>query len=262
MRRFVSIAVAVGVLVGVGSAGAADECPGGDWFCDPTPIPEPEVEPEPERPPPLPPVAQPEPPRRMRIEVAEAPAPRRVRRRYREWAVNLHGAVALMGNDSAMSPDAGMSGFGGALRFRLIPHIAFEGSLELLWGIDYNGYDRFEDAVMGSALFFANPRSAVQLYGLAGLGFGNAWLDTGYASNASAPRRRDETYFYFGAQLGVGVEARITRHFVLGGDVLGFLRERRDAGRSDYPEFVDPETGRTTNASGGGLLRLGASYYW
>jgi hypothetical protein len=65
-----------------------------------------------------------------------------------------------------------------------------------------------------------------------------------------------------GAQLGFGVEARITRQFVLGGDLLGFLRERQDRDADEQPEFVDPVTHRTTNTSGGGVIRLGATFYW
>ncbi len=158
-----------------------------------------------------------------------------------------------MGNDSAMSADAGMNGFGAALRFRPIPHIAIEGSFDLLWGTDYNGFDRFEDALLVSCLFFANPRSAVQLYGLAGFGLSGAWVESDV---------RDATYAYVGAQLGFGVEARITRHFVLGGDLLGFVRERSDRNARSRPEFIDPVTQRATNTSGGGLVRLGATFYW
>jgi len=102
-------------------------------------------------------------------------------------------------------------------------------------------------------LFFANPRSAVQLYGLAGFGLGGAWVESDV---------RDATYAYVGVQLGFGVEARITRHFALGGDLLGFVRERSDRNARSRPEFVDPVTQRATNTSGGGLVRLGATFYW
>jgi hypothetical protein len=258
MRRLAAF-VAIASLLGCfsGRAAAAAECPEGDWFCDTTPIPEqPPAQPEqPEAPPgpglpPDEPHAQPQ----MHFDVpgVQPIQPRRPRR-YREWAVNVHGALGLMGNDPAMAPDAGMNGFGAALRFRPIPHIAFEGSLELLWGTDFNGFDRFEDAVLVSCLFFANPRSALQLYGLAGFGVGGAWVESGTS---------DATYAYVGLHLGFGVEARITRHFVVGGDLLGFVRERNDRRAERRPEFVDPETHRGTNTSGGGLVRLGATYYF
>jgi hypothetical protein len=200
--------------------------------------------------------------RHVRIDVEQVKRARpRHRRGFREWGVNLHANVGLMGNDENMSPDADMNGLGGALRFRPIPHIAIEGSLELLWGTDYNGFQRFEQALMVSALFFANPRSAVQLYGIAGLGGGAAFLDSGTTADGQ-PVLRDETYAYAGGHVGIGVEGRLTRHFALGGDLIGFLRWRQDRHAARNPEFIDPSTGRTTNTSAGGLLRLGATFYW
>jgi hypothetical protein len=130
----------------------------------------------------------------------------------------------------------------------------------LVWGTDYNGFERFEDALLISGLFFANPRSAVQVYGLAGFGVAGAYLDSSAADGT--PVLRDEQYSYVGAQLGLGLEARITRHFVLGGDLIGFLRERNDRHADENPEFVDPVTHRSTNSSGGGLVRFGATFYW
>lgn len=254
-------------------ASAAGECPDGDWFCDPTPIPD---QPEaPEQPdagassdsapdsaaapadsaPDSAPATSRRRERQIRIDVERVrPAARRKHRRFREWGVNMHATLGLMAHDAAAS-GAGMNGLGAALRFRPIPHIAIEGALELVWGTDYNGYDRFEDAVLFSGLFFLNPRSAVQLYGLAGFGLGGAYLDSG-------GRLRDETYAYVGLQGGVGLEARITRRFAVGGDLIGFVRERNDRNASENPEFVDPVTHRSTNSSGGGLVRLGATFYW
>ena len=270
MRRFVAPLAAALWVTGISTAArAAGDCPDGDWFCDEAPVaparpPEPPPSapgpggqrPEPPNSAPIPP----DPPDSIRLDVPRVQPVRPRRHRYREWGINMHAALGLMGNDPAMAEDAGMNGFGAALRFRPIAHIAIEGSLDLLWGTDYNGFDRFEDAVMVSALFFANPRSAVQLYGLAGFGVGGAWVESSYAPGAAA--LRDETYAYVGAQLGFGVEARITRHFVLGGDLLGFLRERSDRHAQERPEFSDPITHRTTNSSGGGLVRLGATFYW
>ena len=262
-------------------AHAADDCPEGDWFCEPAPA-DAASDPGPapardraeregrrrERPPPQGSPFEPPPPPgmyedpRVNIEVENVPPARpRHRRGFREWGVNLHANIGLMGGDDDMSPDASMNGVGGALRFRPIPYVAIEGALELLWGTDYNGFQRFEQALMMNGLFFANPRSAVQLYGIAGLGFGAAFLDSGVAADG-LPVLRDETYAYTGGQLGVGVEGRVTRRFALGADLIGFLRWRTDRRAGDEPEFVDPVSGRTTNTSGGGLLRLGATFYW
>lgn len=275
MRRLVASTVAASLLGSFAAparaAGEAD-CPGGDWFCEPAPAPAtdvPERAPDAARPPPpngparpgpFEPAPPPPPDEAMRIDVPRVEPPRPRRHRFREWGINLHAALGLMGNDDAMSPSADMNGLGAALRFRPIPHLAIEGALEAVWGTDYNGFDRFEHAELVNGLFYVNPRSAVQLYGLAGLGFGAAYLD----SRGADGRRllRDETYRYFGGQLGVGVEGRLTRHFALGADLIGFLRTRTDRRADRNPEFVDPDSGRTTNTSGGGLLRLGATFYW
>jgi hypothetical protein len=269
MRRLAVSAVAASLLSAFAApARAAGDCPDGDWFCEPAPAAPPTSEP-PAAPPPPPPTeagsnqpAPPPPEDRVVIDVPRVPPahPRR-RRGFREWGINLHATLGLMGNDDAMSRDADMNGLGAALRFRPIPHIAIEGSLELVWGTDYNGFQRFEHAELINGLFYANPHSAVQLYGVAGLGFGGAYLDSGRGADGR-PVLRDERYRYFGGQLGIGVEGRVTKSFALGADLIGFLRTRTDRNAENNPEFTDPFSGRTTNTSSGGLLRLGATFYW
>lgn len=280
MRRLAVFAALSVLGTWTSAALAAGDCPDGDWFCEPAPEgapapaePEGAAGPGPERRErrrELPPAFEPPPPpgepyeedRQVRIDVERVkPARPRHRRGFREWGVNLHANIGLLGNDEHMSPDADMNGFGGALRFRPIPHIAIEGALELLWGTDYNGFQRFEQGLMVSGLFYANPRSAVQLYGIVGFGVGRAFLDSGVTADG-LPVLRDETYSYAGGQLGLGVEGRVTRHFALGADLIGFLRSRRDRDAEDNPEFIDPVTHQTSNTSAGGLLRLGATFYW
>lgn len=268
MRRL-AVSAAASLLCAAAPAFAAGDCPDGDWFCEPAPVSPDAAPPAPPASPPPAPSASPfEPPppappeSRVMIEAPEVqPAVPRRRRGYREWGLNLHAALGLMGDDDAMSRDADMNGLGGALRFRPIPYISIEGALELVWGTDYNGFQRFEHAELVNGLFYANPRSAVQLYGLVGFGFGGAYLDSGLAADGR-PVLNDERYRYFGGQLGIGVEGRITRHFALGADLIGFLRGRTDRHADRNPEFVDASTGRTTNTSSGGLLRLGATFYW
>ena len=67
-------------------------------------------------------------------------------------------------------------------------------------------------------------------------------------------------YDYFGGHGGIGLEFRLSRRVALNIDALGFIRNRTDD--DPRPEFVDPETGRTTNTSGGGMFRGGISFYW
>ena len=263
-------ALVVALVVGLpGPVAAADDCPPGDWFCEPGapggPEPAPEGAPLDGAPPAPGPVPPPEADagedEQVRIDV-ENVQPAKKRRRSREWGINLHAALGVMGESSAKSLDAGMNGMGGALRYRMLPFLAFEGSVDVVWGTDYRGFGRVETAFLANVLLFANPRSAVQFYGLAGLGLATASVDGSYLSGTLLQDDVEERYGYFGGQLGVGLEGRITRHFALGGDLVGFIRTRIDGDASDEPEYVDPETRRTTNSSGGALIRLGATVYW
>jgi hypothetical protein len=109
-----------------------------------------------------------------------------------------------------------------------------------------------------NALFFVNPRSKAQVYFLAGFG----WTGANVTDDISSFRDIKYTYSYFGAQVGIGLEYRFSRHFAMNGDLRGFVRGRIDDRANYDAEFVDPATGRTTNSSGGGLITLGATFYF
>lgn len=265
MGRPVVLAVVVALAASASyarPAAAAGDCPEGGWFCEPAPAGPPE--PPPELPPqgePEPPPGAPEPNESVRIDV-EHVRPAKRRRSFREWGLNLHAAFGILGGDALASPDAGMNGVGGALRFRPIPHLAFEGAVEAMWGVDYRGFERFESALLANALYFANPRSAVQLYLIAGAGMASAWVQGSYVAGTWRLSSEETNYLYFGGQLGLGVEGRVTRQFALGVDLLGFIRGRIDQNAGENPEYVDPDHHRSTNASGGGVVRAGFTYYF
>ncbi len=277
---------------------AADDCPDG-WFCEQNgaPRPAPAAAPEgapPARPPvarPLPPPAPPsnyeapgyeapgyEPsypppsypppgyedePRRMQLEVPPNPPPRPRRRNfYREWGLNFHVEAALMGDKAERASNAGMAGAGFALRYRPLPPLAFEAGVDILSGTDYQGYSRTEAGLVLNTLVFFNPHDVVQIYGLGGINFSGATVTIEPRSGETPFRRYDDHYSYFGGQLGLGLEVRVSRHIALSGDVVGFIRTRTDDLSDDVPEFTDPNTHRTTNTSGGGLIRVGVSFYW
>ena len=42
--------------------------------------------------------------------------------------------------------------------------------------------------------------------------------------------------------------------------MVGFVRGRTDSAADRNPEFVDEVTGRTSNTSGGGLMRVGIAF--
>jgi hypothetical protein len=248
------------------SLASAQDCPDGDWFCEPA---EPETESaEPADPPAPEAVPAPAPSTRQKpvpvIVVdrpSNKPAPPR-RRFFREWGFNLHLGGALMGNRSEAAKDAEMRGLGLGLRYRPRPHVAFEASVELMGGIDFNGYERDERALLLDVLVFFNPWSKFQVYGLGGIGFSGADVEIAPRAGEATFEPFMERYAYFGGQLGIGAEGRISKRVAIGGDLIGFVRGRTDHDARDQPEFVDPETHRATNTSGGGLVRLGVTFYW
>jgi len=250
-------------------ASAAGDCPDG-WFCEDSAAPQapPSVPPPSGQHPADAPAAPSGPPAQLpppypppddttifldRPENAPPPPIRRRRRAYHEWGFNLHLEDAILGNKTGKASNAGMGGVGFAFRYRPIPHVAFEAGLDLLTGTDFNGYSRDEGALLLNTLVFFNPHDIVQFYALGGLGFSTA--------NVKLPGH-DQEYDYFGGQLGLGMEVRVSRSVALGGDLIGFVRGRTDDYADRHPEFVDADTHRATNSSGGGLIRIGATFYW
>lgn len=149
-----------------------------------------------------------------------------------------------------------------SLRYRFIPHFGVQGDAELAFGTDYNGLDRQEGSLLFNAVGILNPRSFARLYLLGG--FGASWAHVSNDRDGTTPPSLifDDHYSYFGLDLGAGVEIRLAPATALNIELLGFVRDRTDPDRDRRPEFTDPDTGRTTNASGGGLLRFGAMFYF
>ena len=68
-----------------------------------------------------------------------------------------------------------------------------------------------------------------------------------------------ESHDYFGGHGGLGVEFRVARHIGIHVDGLVLVRKQID---DRPPEFVDYETGNTTDISGAGMLRAGVNFWW
>lgn len=261
--------ISTALSLGLVAPAARAECPPGDWFCEPA------SENAPQAAPPAEPSATPPPPKeqpppagtalrpRERVRIDPGPPPRRSRhyRHRREFGANLHIDGAIFGSERGMSHDAGMGGLGGAFRMRFHPVFALDIGLDFLGGRDFNGNTRAEAVLSGNGLLYLNPRQRIELYLLAGLSTSRAHVDVRYLGGERvAPH--DASYSYFGGQLGLGVEVRLSRRVAASADVLGFVRERSRRYRHFEPDFVDPETHRTTNTSGGGLVRGGFTFYW
>jgi len=249
-------------------ASAQGECPPGSWFCeeDPEAIDEePDATEEPE---------EAEPARKRRgkrpvivyrpvdddedapekiviVEKKHFPPPPK-RRWKREWGFNLRLEGVVMGDEPEKSPNARMGGLGFSLRYRPVAHFALDAGLDFVGGTDWAGASRQEQALSVNGIVFFNPKNRFQVYALGGLGF----------SQAQVMVTEEEHWSYFGGQLGVGFEWRVGRKVALNLDMVGFVRGRTDAAARDNPEFRDPETGRATNTSGGGLFRAGVTFYW
>ncbi|MFZ5889901.1 MAG: hypothetical protein ACOY0T_02445 [Myxococcota bacterium] len=271
MRRLTSLigsAAALALGFGFSSLAHAQSCAPGDWFCDPASEPAPPpapTPPEPERAErdrdePLPPPRFRE--RHLELDQPDfRPHPRR-RHRFPRWGVSVHVFGALLGDDSTISRDASMGGLGIGIRRFFVPEFAFEANGEFGFGTDYNGYDRQESALLLHGVGVLNPRSVVRAYIFGGLGFSTARVHVTPTSVTPGTSTYDDRYNYVGLDLGGGVEIRVTRHAAIHADILGFVRDRTDDNGRSRAEFIDPKTGRTTNASGGALLRVGTQFYW
>lgn len=298
MTKTVASFSAFALVMGVSAVAAAQQspnCPPGSWFCADAqvpglggaqitvggatqpqqlqPLPAPQqvvpppvvVQPPPQQPPVV--VYQPAPPP---VIVLRQPPPdyrtyyvrRRATLPQQEWGLNLHVEGAFIG--SGYSGNAGLGGFGGALRYKPAPWFGVEAGADFVIGRDYNDYARNETAFTVSGLFFLNPRSRAQVYLLGGFGWSvaNVTNDTYIGSGEPVGLGDTVSYHYFGGQAGVGLEYRMTRHLAFNVDMRGFIRGRTDSNADARPEFRDPSTGQTTNTSGGLLMTGGMTFYF
>ena len=241
---------------------ARADCPDG-WFCDEGPSASPPNAPAPSTPapnpppPPLPP--SPLVPERLTEPEEPPPPPSGSPAGRSEVGFNMHLDLGLFGPGA--SHGAGLGGLGIAFRLRPLPFFAVDLGLEALGGNDYNGNDRAEQAFVANAVLFANPRDRVQVFLLAGFHFGDAEAHVTRLGGVTVPLHY-ATYTYFGLQGGLGVDWRFARAVALTGDFQLFARWRIDSSTDIEPEYVDPSSHLATNASGGGLFRLGVTFYF
>jgi hypothetical protein len=195
--------------------------------------------------------------------IAPPPAPRW----HPEFGINLRVEGVALGHPNGAPYNAGLGGVGMSLRYRPVPHFAFDLGVDLLAGTDYNGFQRTEVPISLGGMIFLNPRSRAQFYILGGMNFSRAQVRSDssnpYATtllSTSDGQTYGATYTYFGGQGGGGFEFRLSRRVALDLDAVGFVRKR--IGDIQAPEFVDLNTGKTTNVSGGGIFRGGINFWW
>jgi hypothetical protein len=194
---------------------------------------------------------------------AVPPPPPPKRKWRREWGLNLRlEGVALGGSDEGAAHNAGMGGLGFSIRYRPVPAFAIDFGVDIIGGIDYNGFERAEIPLSLSGILYVNPKNRVQFYFLGGLDHSHAHVHSDEASPLLSDRDAtgySNDYTYLGGHGGIGLEFRLSKRIALNVDMLGFVRDRIDEGRT--PEFVN-ERGETTNSSGGGLFRGGLTFWW
>lgn len=266
VMRLGTVACAIGVVTCAASVARADEpkkdCEPGSWFCGETqPQGKGTLEPLPAEKPAeaKPPVVVYQAPPPVVIERREAPppyyyAPKKAPPR-KEWGLNLHVGGTMMGE--GREHNAGMVLGGLGLRFRPIPQAAIEGVLDFADGRDYNGYRRNESAFTLNGLIFLNPKNVTQVYLLGGFG----WSGATAVDDRNGVDRVEYHYGYFGMQAGIGLEFRLSKVVALNVDLRGLIRGRVDDDAKRNPEFVSVD-GKSTNASGAGIMQGGITFYW
>jgi len=280
MRISIALVATAATLAYPAAASAQDDedCPPGGWFCEeeeelgndevgaeddaakPEPVDLPDRRSRRRSAPPVvvyTPAGEPPPKVVVVSEATEKPPPPK-RRKRRRLGINARLQGVMMGDSPQRDEDAGMGGVGVSFRYRPVPHFSLDIGLDALGGTDWQGNKRDESALLLSAILFFNPRNAVQVYTIGGFGFSGADVEIEDDLGETTKRK----YSYFGGHLGFGLEFRVSHLVSLNVDMVGFIRGRTDERAREEPEFIDPETGRTTNASGGGLFRGGITFYW
>jgi hypothetical protein len=195
------------------------------------------------------------------------PAPKPARWQS-EFGINLRVEGVALGNRSGSSFNVGMGGVGLSLRYRPVPHFAFDLGADVLAGTDYNGFQRLEVPISLNGIFYLNPRNRLQVYLIGGANVSRAEVSSNPSAVAQellAPTGGGQygaTYTYFGGQGGMGLEVRVSKRVAIDLDGLAFVRERIGDTQQTPPEFVNPRTGQTTNTSAGGLFRGGLTFWW
>ncbi|MFP6686781.1 MAG: outer membrane beta-barrel protein [Polyangiaceae bacterium] len=187
---------------------------------------------------------------------------RRRRRFNQKWGINLRLDGVLLPSARSRSEDEGMGGIGASVRYRPMPHLAFDAGVDYIGGIDANGYRRYELPVGLNLMFFPNPHSLAQFYLFGGVNWSMAEVQSDTWQSHLANGTSD-SYGYFGGQLGLGLEFRVSPLLGIHIDGLGFARTRTDddeGGR--FAEYISRRTGETSNSSAGGMLRIGVNFWW
>ena len=188
---------------------------------------------------------------------------RRFGPRHREeeprYGVALRGEAALL---PSQGYDNSIGGVGISFRYRPMPWFAVDAGLDVLSGIDTNGFARREVPLSASSILYVNPGDFSQFYLIGGLNLSFARVASNFIEPNFAGGSVDD-YTYLGGQFGAGVEFRFARALAFNIDALGIVRSRIDSdGGGRYAEYYDKVNGFASNSSASGLLRAGLVIWW
>lgn len=204
-----------------------DVCPPGYWCSD-----------EPEEP------GSTEAASKLTLEPLPETAPRPLRRRH---ALTLHVTQAMALNDNGATAPT-LTGVGLGFRVRPMAWLGIEPAIELMRGYDELHAPHSETALSTDLLLYLNPRNAIQVFGVAGAQLGVAQHSEHWSQASST---------YVGAQLGAGLEFRVTHLLSFNVNVVGYTR------RVTGEELRKSSTGRSIpEASSGLALRASAGFYF
>lgn len=187
------------------------------------------------------------------------PAPPKLKKKpWREhFGLNLRAEGA--GFASASGDTAGMGGLGLSFRWRPAPAFALDVGLDVMGGSDYYDQSRLETALSMTGMLFFNPKSVFQIYMLGGFHLSHAEIGSNNYADTWNYYGPSSSRDYIGLHGGLGAELRVAKHVGLDLDGIGIIRTGLDNGN---PEFVNRQTGETSDTSGAGMVRAGITFWW
>lgn len=177
------------------------------------------------------------------------------------WGLQIRADGMMLPQLRPGAETPAMGGAGVSLRYRPASPVAIDVGMDVLMGVDSNGYQRREVPLAMSLLLYLVPDTVVQPYAFFGMSVAHASVDAS-RPEAHLSRGLSDSYDYIGGHAGLGLDIRLATALSLSVDGLGFVRERVDALAERYPEFIDPRSGQPSNTTVAGQLRGGVTFWW
>ena len=184
---------------------------------------------------------------RLTPEPLPSAAPRKLRRRH-ALSLRVTQAMATTSDGAASETSTGV---GLSFRVRPMAWLGIEPALDLMRAYDERRASHTETNLGTDLAFYLNPRDAVQVYGLAGAHLGLAQHSEDWLYSSST---------HVGAQLGAGLEFRVTYLLSFNVNMVGYTRRLTGAARRE--SFAEGEARPIPRAARGLALRAGVGFYF